>query len=222
MSRMSKKTVAEIMDRLYEAHPDAECELNHQNPFQLVVATVLSAQTTDVSVNKVTPRLFDFFGTPEKLAAAKQEDVEALIRKIGLYKSKAKNIIGLAQGILDDFGGQVPETIKELMTLPGVGKKTANVVVSNAFGVQAIAVDTHVFRVANRIGITSAKDVKVSEEQLMKKIPEDQWTQAHHTFIFQGRYICNARKPLCDQCNVTEYCKYYKKNFGEVLRKDLK
>lgn len=214
MSRMPKKTVAEIMERLYQAHPDARCELDHQSDFQLVVATVLSAQTTDVSVNKVTPRLFEVYPTPALLAAANQADVESLIRRIGLYKSKAKNIIGLANGIMDAFDGVVPSTIKELMTLPGVGKKTANVVVSNAFGVPAIAVDTHVFRVANRIGITTAKDVKVSEETLMKKIPKDQWTIAHHTFIFHGRYICNARKPICEQCNVTEYCKYFKKHHG--------
>lgn len=208
---MTKKQVQEVMDLLYQAHPDARCELDHKSEFQLLVATVMSAQTTDVSVNKVTPKLFQAYPTPDAMALAKQSDVEGLIRQIGLYKSKAKNIISLSNSIMENFNGQVPESIKDLMTLSGVGKKTANVVVSNAFDVPAIAVDTHVFRVGNRIGITNAKDVKISEEQLMKKIPKDQWTIAHHTFIFQGRYICLARKPQCDQCNITEYCKYYKK-----------
>lgn len=213
MSKMSKKTVAEIMERLYQAHPNACCELDHKSDFQLVVATVLSAQTTDISVNKVTPKLFEHYGTPQALAGADLSDVETLLRRIGLYKNKAKNIIGLSKVIMADFDGVVPSTVEALMTLPGVGKKTANVVVSTAFGVPAIAVDTHVFRVANRIGITSAKDVKASEEQLMKKIPKEEWTIAHHTFIFQGRYICNARKPLCNECTVRDYCQYFKKNF---------
>ncbi len=209
---MTKKLVQEIMNLMYIAHPNAKCELNHQSEFQLLVSTVLSAQATDVSVNKVTPKLFEQYPTPDKLALAKQEDIESLIRQIGLYKSKAKNIRALSKSIIENFNGQVPETIKELMTLAGVGKKTANVVVSNAFLIPAIAVDTHVFRVANRIGITIAKNVKVSEEQLMKKIPKDQWIIAHHTFIFQGRYICIARKPRCEQCNITEYCKHYNKS----------
>ncbi len=177
------------MELLYQAHPDARCELDHRSEFQLLVATVLSAQTTDIAVNKVTPQLFERYPSPYELAEAEQKDVEDIIRKIGLYKSKAGNIIGLSKAIIENFGGVVPDNIKELMTLPGVGKKTANVVVSNAFGVPAIAVDTHVFRVTNRIGIAKAKDVKVTEEQLMKKIPKDSWTIAHHTFIFQGRYV---------------------------------
>lgn len=208
---MTKKVVQEVLDLLYQAHPDARCELDHQDEFQLLIATVLSAQTTDVSVNKVTPGLFEKYPTVYDMASADQSNIESCIRQIGLYKSKARNIIELSRSIVSDFGGQVPETIKELVTLKGVGQKTANVVVSNAFGVPAIAVDTHVFRVSNRIGIANAKDVKLTEEQLMKKIAKDQWTIAHHTFIFQGRYICLARKPKCEQCNITEYCKYYKK-----------
>ncbi len=208
---MTKKIVQEVLDLLYQAHPGAECELNHKDEFQLLVATVLSAQTTDVSVNKVTPHLFDKYPSVYDLASAGLGDVEACIRQIGLYKSKAKNIIALSQAIISDFNGKVPGTVKDLVTLKGVGQKTANVVVSNAFGVPAIAVDTHVFRVSNRIGIVNAKDVKLTEEQLMKKIPKDQWTQAHHTFIFQGRYVCLARKPKCEECNITQYCKYFKK-----------
>ncbi len=208
---MTKKIVQEVLNLLYQAHPDAECELNHKDEFQLLVATVLSAQTTDVSVNKVTPHLFDKYPTVYDMASAELEDVETCIRQIGLYKSKARNVIALSQAIISDFDGKVPETVKELVTLRGVGQKTANVVVSNAFGVPAIAVDTHVFRVSNRIGIVHAKDVKRTEEELMKKIPKDQWTQAHHTFIFQGRYICLARKPKCEECNITEYCEYFKK-----------
>jgi len=208
---MTKKKVQEVMDLLYEAHPNAECELDHKSDFQLLVATVLSAQTTDVSVNKVTPKLFAAYPTPYMMAQGSQEHVEGLIRQIGLYKSKARNIIALSKALVENFDGQVPRTQKELVTLAGVGQKTANVVVSNAFGVPAIAVDTHVFRVANRIGITNAKDVKISEEQLMKKIPKDQWTIAHHTFIFQGRYICLARKPQCEKCNISMHCRFFDK-----------
>lgn len=208
---MTKKQTAEVMAVLYELHPNAECELDHRSPFQLLVATVLSAQTTDIAVNKVTPALFERYPTAYDLSLAEVGDVENLIRRIGLYKNKAKNIVALSGQLVSEFDSDVPKTIEALMTLPGVGQKTANVVVSNAFGVPAIAVDTHVFRVANRIGITHAKDVKNTELQLQKKIPKDQWIQAHHTFIFHGRYLCDARKPKCEICPLTESCKHFKK-----------
>ncbi len=208
---MTKKVAAQVMAILYELHPNAECELNHQTPFQLLVATVLSAQTTDVAVNKVTPALFERYPTAYDMSLANVGDVEDLIRKIGLYKNKAKNVVALSQMLVEDYDQKVPESIKELVKLPGVGQKTANVVVSNAFGVPAIAVDTHVFRVSNRIGIANAKNVKDTELQLQKKIPKDEWIQAHHTFIFHGRYMCDARSPKCEVCPLTDYCKYYKK-----------
>lgn len=208
---MTKKITAQIMALLYEMHPNAKCELDHRTPFQLLVATVLSAQTTDVAVNKVTPALFERYPTAYDLSLAEPGDVEDLIRRIGLYKNKAKNIVALSKMLHEDYNGVVPETIKELVKLPGVGQKTANVVVSNAFGVPAIAVDTHVFRVANRIGIANAKNVKDTELQLQKKLPKEEWIQAHHTFIFHGRYICDARSPKCEVCPLKEYCRYYKK-----------
>ncbi len=206
---MDKNEVRLVMDELFKLHPTAKCELNHETPFQLLVATVLSAQTTDVSVNKVTPALFAAYPTAEKMAEADIADVEKRIKSIGLYKNKAKNIVLLSRRLLHDFNGIVPSEIKELTTLEGVGKKTANVVVSNAFGVPAFAVDTHVFRVANRIGFARCKDVACTERTLCKKIKRDDWILAHHTLIFHGRYICKSRKPLCDDCTVTDYCKYY-------------
>ena len=208
---MTKKLTAEVMSILYELHPNAKCELDHGSPFQLIVATALSAQTTDVAVNKVTPALFERYPTPYDLSLAELGDVENLIRKIGLYKNKAKNIVAMSKMLVDNYDSVVPEEIKELVKLPGVGQKTANVVVSNAFGVPAIAVDTHVFRVTNRIGIANAKNVKDTEVQLQKKIPREEWIQAHHTFIFHGRYVCDARKPKCEVCPLTPYCKYFKK-----------
>jgi len=209
---MTKKQTAEIMAILYELHPGAECELLHDNPFQLLVATALSAQTTDKAVNKATPALFERYPTAYDLSLAEVGDVEDLIRRIGLYKNKAKNIVALSKLLVENYDSVVSHDIKELMKLPGVGQKTANVVVSNAFGIPAIAVDTHVFRVANRIGITNAKDVKNTEIQLQKKLPKEEWIQAHHTFIFHGRYICDARKPKCERCPLTDVCKFYKNN----------
>lgn len=208
---MTKKQVADVMEILYNLHPNAQCELNHKSDFQLLVSTVLSAQTTDVAVNKATPALFERYPTPYDLSLAETGDVENLIRTIGLYKNKARNIIALSKILVDDYNSQVSEDIKELMKLPGVGQKTANVVVSNAFGIPAIAVDTHVFRVANRIGITNASNVKDTEVQLQKTIPKEQWIQAHHTFIFHGRYMCDARNPKCEVCPITASCKYYKR-----------
>jgi endonuclease-3 len=207
---MNKKKANEIMNRLYECYPDARCELNYETPFQLLIATVLSAQTTDKKVNVVTSRLFEKYKTPYDFARINQEELEREIREIGLYKNKAKNIIALSKTLIEEYSGMVPKEKEELIKLAGVGRKTANVVVSNAFDEPAIAVDTHVFRVSNRIGIADSSNVEKTEEQLMKVIPKENWTKAHHTIIFHGRRTCKAIKPNCSECVVNDYCKYFK------------
>lgn len=203
-----RNDVDEILDVLENTYPDAQCELIHENPFQLLIATVLSAQTTDKKVNQVTEKLFKKYNTPQAFAALEQQKLEEEIREIGLYKNKAKNIIALCRMLIDEYNGEVPKTMEELIKLPGVGRKTANVVLSNAFGVPAIAVDTHVFRVSNRIGIAESKDVEGTEEQLMKSIPKKRWSKAHHLLIFHGRRTCAARKPKCESCPLAPRCKY--------------
>ncbi len=211
---INKKTVDDklipvIINNLEIMHPDAMCALDHANTFELLVSVVLSAQTTDVSVNKVTPALFGRFPSPEDLASADRGEVENLIRAIGLYKNKASNIIKLSQKLVDTYNSTVPGTYEELISLPGVGRKTANVVLAEGFGVPRIAVDTHVFRVSNRIGITDEKDVERTEESLMQRLPEDQWIRAHHLLIFHGRRICSARKPKCSECRLNGICIHY-------------
>jgi len=194
---------------LEAAYPEAKPQLEFANPFELLVATMLSAQCTDKRVNQVTRELFPVYGTPEKMAAATVEEIIPYIHSCGFFNAKAKNLVAAARIIMDEHGGQVPRDRDVLTTLPGVGRKTANVVVSNAFGVQAIAVDTHVFRVSNRIGLASAKDVEETERQLMKNIPEARWSEAHHWLIYHGRQVCSARKPKCGECTLREYCKEY-------------
>jgi len=203
----SKKKTNEILDILRNEYPDAGCALDHTNTYQLLIAVVLSAQTTDKSVNKVSPALFEAYPEPAALAAAKQEDVIEIIKTIGMYKTKSKNIIALAQGLMERFDGEVPDNDEDLMSLPGVGRKTANVVMSVGFGAQRIAVDTHVFRVSNRIGFVSEKDVLKTELALMKTLPEDRWTEAHHSLIFHGRNCCSARNPKCGECAIAQLCK---------------
>lgn len=212
---MKKKTISKqdaiwVLDRLKEAYPDAKPALIFQNNWQLIVAVVLSAQTTDVSVNKVTAPLFSKYPDPEALACASQDDVESIIKTIGMYRTKSKNIINLARMILDDYDGQVPDSFNELVKLPGVGRKTANVVLSVGFGEQRIAVDTHVFRVSNRIGLCHEDDVLKTELALQKVLPEDRWSEGHHSLIWHGRKVCNARKPDCDNCVLQEKCLYVK------------
>lgn len=199
--------IVEILDKLEEQYPDAECALDHRNVFELLVAVVLSAQTTDISVNKVTPALFERYPTPEVLAEAAEEDLQEILRRIGMYKTKAKNIKKLAIQLVSEFDGQVPEDQKLLESLPGVGRKTANVVMAVGFGHQRIAVDTHVFRVSNRIGLVSEKDVLKTELALMETLPENRWTEAHHSLIFHGRRCCDARKPKCEECVIEHLCK---------------
>ncbi len=207
----SSKT-EEILNILESTYPEAECALDHKNVFQLIVAVALSAQTTDKSVNQVTPALFAHYPTAEALAAADPEAVEEDIRRIGMYRTKAKNIVAMARKLCDDFGGEVPCDYDALVSLPGVGRKTANVVLSVGFGQQRIAVDTHVFRVANRIGLTHEKDVLKTELSLMERIPEERWSRTHHSLIFHGRQCCDARKPKCDECPINTYCEYVNGN----------
>ena len=205
---IEKDKISQILDLLEEAYPEAECALHHQNVFQLIVAVALSAQTTDKSVNQVTPVLFAQYPTPQALAEADPEDVAAYIKRIGMYKTKSKNIVAMAQKLCSDFGGEVPDDYDALISLPGVGRKTANVVLSVGFGQPRIAVDTHVFRVANRIGLVHEKDVLKTELALMEKIPEKRWSRTHHSLIFHGRQCCDARKPKCDVCPIHTYCEY--------------
>lgn len=212
---MTKKMIKQIMDILEGLYPDAKAELDFTTPFELLIAVILSAQCTDVRVNMVTEILFKEANTAEKLAVLPIHVIEEIIKPCGLYKTKAQNIKKTSERIVNEFDGQVPSSHELLMTLPGVGRKTANVVVSNAFDVPAIAVDTHVFRVSNRIGLANAKTVDETEKQLMKGIEMERWTKAHHMIIFHGRRVCKARAPLCESCPVKPYCKYYKKSHQE-------
>ena len=197
------------LDILEKTYPDAHCELEHESPFELLVATILSAQCTDVRVNKVTSEMFKKYKEPEDFAYMDIKKLEGLIKECGLFRNKAKNIKASSSVILEDYNGEVPNTISELMKLPGVGKKTANVVASTAFGVPAIAVDTHVFRVSNRIGFVHEKNVLDTERALQNKIDKSRWTKAHHLFIFHGRRCCTARNPKCESCTINKFCRYY-------------
>ena len=208
-----------IIEELKALYPDAEAELDFTTPFELLVATILSAQTTDKQVNKVTKELFKVAGTPEGMVNLSPRELTEYIRSLGLYRNKQKHLSAMALKLIEDFDGIVPETQKELMTLPGVGQKTANVVVSNAFGVPAIAVDTHVFRVSNRLGLVKEKDVTKTEESLKKVLNKDDWSHMHHCLIYHGRRVCKARNPLCLECTLKEDCKYYIKEF-EKNRKE--
>ncbi|MBQ3296026.1 MAG: endonuclease III [Erysipelotrichaceae bacterium] len=196
-----------IMKKLDELYPDAHCELNHKSDFELLIAVVLSAQTTDERVNSVTPFLFAKYPDAFKLSNAKQSDVEEIIKPIGLYRNKAINIIKLSKILVNEFDGIVPSDRKDLESLPGVGRKTANVILSNCFDVPAFAVDTHVSRVSKRLGIADDEDdVEKIEEKLMNYFPKDKWGKLHHQFIFFGRYNCKAAKPDCDDCPLKKIC----------------
>lgn len=203
----TKKQVVQILDALRQEYPEAGCALEHKNKYELLICVVLSAQTTDKSVNKISDALFEKYPTPQALAQAQQEDVIDIIRTIGMYKTKSKNIIALAKGLVENYGGEVPGDYEKLIQLPGVGRKTANVVLAEGFGQQKIAVDTHVFRVTNRIGLVKEKDVLKTELALMKVLPEDRWTEAHHSFIFHGRNCCSARNPKCEICPIADLCR---------------
>lgn len=207
--KFSADQINEILDLLEAAYPDAGCALGHNNVFELLICVVLSAQTTDKSVNSIAPALFAKYPDPWSLAEADQDDVIQIIRRIGMYKTKSANIIKLAGKLVTDFDGEVPSDYDSLVSLPGVGRKTANVVMAVGFGKQRIAVDTHVFRVTNRIGIVDEKDVLKTELALMETLPEHRWSRAHHSFIFHGRRCCSARKPKCSECPLKHLCKSF-------------
>lgn len=197
----------EVFRRFAVQRPEPKGELEHVNPFTLVVAVALSAQATDAGVNKATRALFKIADTPQKMLDLGEDTVRDYIKTIGLYRNKAKNVIALSQTLIDDFGGEVPKTREELITLPGVGRKTANVVMSMAFGIPTMAVDTHVFRIANRLGLAPGKTPDEVEENLLKVIPDEYLFHAHHWLILHGRYTCKARKPECQACVIADICK---------------
>ncbi len=208
---MTKKERYRFVIDWFQQHvPNAETELHYTNPYELLVAVILSAQCTDKRVNMVTPALFERFPTPELLAGAMFEDVEPFIRSVTFANNKTRHLIGMAGMLINDFGGEVPDTVEELIKLPGVGRKTANVIVSVVFDKPGMAVDTHVFRVSARIGLTTrAKTPLQAEQQLVAHIPAELIPLAHHWLILHGRYTCLARKPKCSDCGLTAVCKYY-------------
>jgi endonuclease-3 len=210
MNRRRTEEILRILSRLYPRgrRPWA----SRSNPFRTIIGTILSAQTTDAQVDQVTPELFRRYSTPAKLAGAKLRDVERIIKPVGLHKAKAKNIIAASRMIADEFGGRVPRTREEMVKLPGVGRKTANVVLIKAFGSQAMPVDTHVFRVANRIGLAKGKTPAKVEEGLMRAIPHSKLGAAHFWLIHHGRTLCSARSPRCDECPIAKYCGYARKS----------
>ena len=199
--------IKKILDILEETYPHAACALNHREIFELLVAVILSAQTTDKGVNAVTPALFEKYPDAEALSQADESELGAIIKRIGMYKTKAKNLVAMAKALTAEYGGNVPDSYEELIKLPGAGRKTANVVLSVGFGRQRIAVDTHVFRVANRIGLAEEKDVLHTEYALMEVIPEDRWSRTHHSLIFHGRNCCHARNPKCETCGISGLCR---------------
>jgi endonuclease III len=213
---LNKTQIRYCLDTMGEMYPEAHCELVHSNPFELVIAVALSAQCTDVLVNKVTKNLFQKYKTPEDYLSVSLEELQNDIRSIGLYRNKAKNIQKLCRLLLDEYNGEVPRDRDELTKLPGVGRKTANVVVSVAYGIPAIAVDTHVERVSKRLAICRWKDsVLEVEKTLMRKVPEDEWSVTHHRMIFFGRYHCKAQNPQCDICPLLDLCREGKKRMAK-------
>lgn len=212
-SAYSKEEMVEIFRRFSIQRPEPKGELEHVNAFTLVVAVALSAQATDVGVNRATRELFKIADTPEKMLALGEDGVIAHIKTIGLYRNKAKNVIALCRMLIDDFGSEVPKTLEELTRLPGVGRKTANVVMSMAFGIPTLAVDTHVFRIGNRCLMAPGKTPDEVEEQFLKTIPEQYLFHAHHWLILHGRYTCKARKPECEHCVIADLCRSPEKTF---------
>lgn len=207
----TRMTSQEIFDPLVRLFPMAECELVHKNAYELSIAVMLSAQTTDISVNKVTPALFDRFPDVYTLSQATQQEVEFYIKSLGLYRNKAKNMILFANEVIERFDGTIPQTREELMSLSGIGRKSANVILSVIFHVPAIAVDTHVERVSKRLRLAFQNDsVLQVEQKLMRKFDRSQWNQLHHLLIFFGRYQCKSQNPLCDACPFTSFCYYFK------------
>jgi endonuclease-3 len=211
MPRESKKRkrerVLEICRRMDLRYPEAACALHFEDPFTLTIAVLLSAQTTDVSVNKVTPELFSRWPTPEAMASADPSEIEPIIHSIGFYHTKARNCVGCAQRIVAEYGGEVPQTMADLQTLPGVGRKTANIVLNECFDiVEGIAVDTHVFRIAKRLGLTAADTPAKAEHDLLELIPQELWKPVNHQWVLFGREVCNARNPHCASCELVDIC----------------
>lgn len=207
-----KERFEKVIEYFQENIPIAETELHYNNPYELIVATILSAQCTDKRVNMITPTFFEHYPSPQVLAQAQPEAVFEVIKSCSYPNNKAKNLVGMARGVVERFAGDIPSDLKDLQTLPGVGRKTANVVASVAFNTAAIAVDTHVFRVARRIGLShNAKTPLETEKQLMKNIPQELWAVAHHWLILHGRYTCLARSPKCSTCGISEWCKEFSK-----------
>lgn len=205
----SMKKTDIIIEKLEKMYPNADTELKFNSEYELLIAVMLSAQCTDKRVNLVTEKLFREYNTPEKMVTLTQEELEKKIFSCGFYKNKAKNILATSKALIEKYGGKVPADLKELQTLDGVGRKTANVVAAIAFNIPAIAVDTHVFRVANRIGLANAKNELNTELQLQKAIPKEKWLRVHHLIIWHGRRCCDARKPKCEICLIKEECKYF-------------
>lgn len=202
----AQSRMRQILDALQQSVPTVKVELNHRTPWELLVATILSAQCTDQRVNQVTPNLFRRYRRPSDYAQARLADLETLIRSTGFFKSKAKHLMACGQAIVDRFDGQVPATMEELTTLPGVGRKTANVILGNAFGKPGVVVDTHVKRVSTRLGLTTSDSAEQIEHDLQQLIPQSQWTTASQRLLLHGRYVCVARKPHCPQCSISSLC----------------
>lgn len=213
MESLAKRKIrAEEINRiLAKTYPHAKCSLNHKSPFQLLSATILSAQCTDDRVNIVTPALFKRCPTPHRMAEIPDEELEDLVRTTGFFRNKTKSLKGMAAGLLEKFAGKVPHTMEDLRQLPGVGRKTANVVLGNCFDTPGLTIDTHMQRVNRRLGLTRHEDPEKIEQDLMKVIPQAEWTSYSHRIIYHGRAICQARKPLCGQCPVNHLCEYYQK-----------
>lgn len=209
---MSPKKRAELFRRLREANPSPTTELNYRTPFELLVAVILSAQATDKSVNKATASLFKAAGTPKKILALGEARLSNHIKTIGLFNTKAKNILRACEILLEKYDGEVPDERAALEALPGVGRKTANVILNTAFGEPTIAVDTHIFRLANRTGLAPGRNVREVEEKLLKVVPDEFKKDAHHWLILHGRYVCTARKPHCSECIVADLCEYPEKS----------
>ena len=204
---LGPERIAAILKALDEAYPDAVCALTHRTPWELLVATILSAQCTDVRVNLVTPALFKAFPTPKAMAAASLPEIEELIRTTGFFRNKAKSIKGAATAVVEEFGGKVPQTMEELLRLPGVARKTANVVLGSWFNIAVgVVVDTHVFRIAHRLGLTKSDTAEKVEQDLMHILPQDRWISFSHQVIRHGRQVCIARNPKCDKCNLEQLC----------------
>ena len=203
-----KARTKKIVEILKETYPDAQCELNYETPLQLLVATILSSQTTDKKVNEVTEGLFNDYPDLDAFLTITNDELEERIKQIGLYRNKSKNLILMFRQLKEKFNGEVPQTKEGITSLAGAGRKTANVVLSNAFGIPSIAVDTHVFRVSNRLGLADSDNVLEVEKQLQKELPKKEWTLMHHLLIFHGRRCCIARKPKCEECPLNHLCKY--------------